>query len=280
MPRGKTYSKKSYRGKRKTKFTRKKKRQGVSAVVMAAETKIQKTIIAMNAPYNTVWAGSFMTTPWQDMKPTDALDVILDPEIVKPVTVVPGPQPDDGNIYNRIGSFIVNGDERDQRNGRRITMLNSSMNFVFHLRAAPPTGDPPVYEYNLNPEFRVVQGWVKGGIDALSLVQDDINGLYTEIPYSRYKVLYDKIISRRALSSGIAQPDGTVSYKKFALNFKWISNRRITFDKSVGGTGVPATIADDCKYTGWVPFLYFYNPHQNLQIYFDNIKRLNLYKDL
>ena len=121
---------------------------------------------------------------------------------------------------------------------------------------------------------------VKGGIDSLKNLEEDITGLYSEIPYARYKISYDKILSRRALSSGIPQADGVVSYKKFSLNFKWTPNRRITFDKSVSGAGVPPTIADDCRYNGWIPFMFFFNPHSNLQIIFDNIKRLNIYKDL
>ena len=275
------YKNKRYRRKKPaTKFIRKKKRQGVSKMVLAGETKIQKNILEMSEPYDTPWAGNFWTTPWQNIRNTDTLDLVLSPAVVKPVTIVPGPQPDDGNIYNRIGSFIVNGDERDQRNGRRITMLNSSMSFVFHLRSRAPVPPETQYLYNLNPEFRVVQGWVKGGIDALDLIEADIAGLYTEIPYARYKILYDKILSRQALNSGIPQPDAAASYKKFSLNFKWVKNGRIMFDKSISGTGVPSTNADDCRYSGWVPFVYFFNPHSNLNITFDNIKRLNIYKDI
>lgn len=276
----KNYRKRNGRKKPATKFIRKKKRQGVSKMVLAGETKIQKTIIDMQTPYDTTFSGNFWTTPWQNMRQTDTLDVILNPEVIKPPTIVPGPQPDDGNVYNRIGSFVLNGDERDQRNGRRITMLNSSLSMVFHLRSNPPTPPADQYLYNVNPEFRVVQGWVKGGIDALDLVESDIAGLYTEIPYARYKILYDKILSRRALSTGIPEADAVASYKKFNLNFKWVKNGRITFDKSVSGAGIPPTVADNCKYSGWVPFLYFLNPHANLNIVFDNIKRLNIYKDI
>jgi hypothetical protein len=154
------------------------------------------------------------------------------------------------------------------------------MSFVFHLRSRAPVPPETQYLYNLNPEFRVVQGWVKGGIDALDLIEADIAGLYTEIPYARYKILYDKILSRQALNSGIPQPDAAASYKKFSLNFKWVKNGRIMFDKSISGTGVPSTNADDCRYSGWVPFVYFFNPHSNLNITFDNIKRLNIYKDI
>lgn len=262
--------------KRKTNFTKRKIKNGVPQEVMAAETKLQKDILDIqNNPGNNLLVGNGWTSPYLNWTPDVDIGAFVfnrpiynqaDPATEKP-------------MYNAFGSFITNGDSRDERNGRRITMLTSVVDMVFHIRAIP-SGDPPVYSYNINPEFRIVQGWVKGGLDSLKYLETDISGLYSEIPYSRYMIKYDKVISRRALDSGLTDPSGESSYAPFKYTFKWKPNRRITFSKSVP-TQVPSGGGtSECRYDGWVPFLFILNPHESLELVFDNFKRLNLYKDL
>lgn len=261
---------------KKTAFTRKKINNGVPKEVMAAETKIQKTITLLDgtSEHPTEMIGNMWYTPYHNYNESASIDTIMNPLIYNPAVG------SENEILSAIGGFVYNGDERDQRNGRRITMLTSVLNLVFHIRAQP-TGEPPVYSYNMNPEFRIIQGWVKGGIDSLKRLESDIQSLYSEIPFSRYMIKYDKVISRRALTAISANPEGEVSYLPFKFNFTWKPNRRITFDKAVVEVGSSGNYSEpNPRYDGWVPFVYILNPHSNLKLVFDNIKRVNIFKDL
>ena len=169
---------------------------------MAAETKIQKTITILDgtAEHPTELLGNNWITPYYNYSPETSIDALFNPVIYNPAVG------QTNEILSNTGSFIFNGDNRDQRNGRRITMLTSVLSLVFHIRANP-TGEPPTYSYNMNPEFRIVQGWVKGGIDSLKRLEVDIQSLYSEIPFARYMIKYDKVISRRAISAIQANPE-------------------------------------------------------------------------
>lgn len=261
---------------KKTNFTKKKIKNGVSAAVMAAETKIQKTITLLDgtAEHPTELIGNNWYTPYYHYSAETSIDQIFNPVIYNPAVG------QTSEILSNIGSFIFNGDNRDQRNGRRITMLTSILNLVFHIRGIP-SGDPAVYSYNMNPEFRIVQGWVKGGIDSLKRLESDIQSLYSEIPFSRYMIKHDKVVSRRAITAIPSDASGEVSYLPFKYNFTWKPNRRITFDKSVNEVGSSGNYSEpNPRYDGWVPFVYILNPHENLKLIFDNIKRVNIFKDL
>ena len=162
-------------------------------------------------------------------------------------------------------------------------MLNSYIDFVFHLRARNlGTPTDPVYSYNANPEFRVIQGWCKHGLNGLNKIGSYLVSMYSEIPYSEFKVKKDFIITRRGLSAldQTVNPSLAITYAPVKLRMKWNPNKRITFNTAssvaVAG-GAPATA---CNYTGWTPFMYVFNPHNNLDIVVDHLKRVNLFKDL
>jgi hypothetical protein len=259
---------------KKTAFSKRKIKKGVPPEVMAAETKIQKTILDfITNPGTNVLTGNGWTTPYMGViTPASSIDTGVFNRDIYNTTSPTIPKP----MWNHFGSFVLNGDERDQRNGRRITMLTSVIEMIFHFRAVG-SGSPPVYKYTVNPEIRIVQGWVKGGLDSLEHLEHDITGLYSEIPFARYMIKYDKVVSRRAIATGLP-PEAVASYASFKYVFKWKPNRRLTFSESVplGNTAA----ASNCRYDGWTPFLYILNPHTNLELVFDNYKLLNLYKDL
>lgn len=271
---------KSRNNKKKTSYTKGKRKAGLSAAVMAAETKIQKTIIDLtHSSYNQVMTGSGWYTPYNSFNSTQPPELAAIEGLLFNPNLYSTPSDSDTNMLNNIGTFIANGDERDQRNGRRITMLTSITNMVFYLRAkntADP-GETPVYAYSANPSIRVVQGWVKGGIDALKDIESDIVSIYSEIPFARYLVKYDKVISRRGLESGATDPI-SVTYMPFKFNFIFRPNRRITFDGT--GSNSSNSNAENIKYDGWIPFIYILQPDTNLELVFENIKRVNIYKDL
>ena len=171
-----------------------KKTRGLPTAVAQSETKLQKQITDLSvSPYDTPYSVSFWTTPYQRSFTNPALFL--------------NPQTEVGGVNNScappiaLGSFIQNGNERDQRNGRRITMMSSTLDIVCHLRTKNTgTVEAPVYSYNINPEFRIVSGWIKGGLGAMGEITTDISSLYSEIPFSKYKIVKDYILSRTGRS--------------------------------------------------------------------------------
>lgn len=269
MPR---YKKRKFKKKFKRKTYKKKSR--VPRAVYASETKIQKNIMDLTSN-SAIGGAKLWTTPYQ-YNWVDHTGV-FNPEVVTAAA---------GNPINQnIGSFIINGDRRDQRNGRRITMMSAKVEMVFNLNPIPNavTG---VYNYVSNPELRVIQGWCKGGIDSLKYLEDDINSMYGEIPYSRYKVMKDFILTRTGYSamagfdgpnSTYATPSLILNYKTIKLNFRWNPKRRLTFDN---WASLPSGTTDT-KYTGWIPFIYIFNPNsEQLNLEFRHFKRVNIFKDL
>lgn len=279
MPR--SYKKKSFKKrtyKKKTSFTRRKINRGVPRAVMMSETKIKKDILNLDSPANDEHIGSFYCIPYcQNWSSLDTGgNSILNPDLNDSVGT--------GGIPQNLGNFITNGDFRDQRNGRRITMLNAHLDMIFHFRSKGVTvpGDPPTttYKYPMNPELRVIQGWIKGGIDSMPDLDSDIPNLYAEINYSRYKVMKDFIISRRAISAlGAADPASAASYAPIKLKFDWKPNRRITFDNGI----LAGAVSTEVKYNGWVPFIYIRVNTEvatDLVFKFDKMKRTLVFKDL
>ena len=146
-----------------------------------------------------------------------------------------------------------------------------------HVRVKEDTSTTPsTYIYSANPEFRVIKGWVKDGVKGLQDLTHDISSLYGEIPYAKYKVQYDKVISRTLKASGLSSASLQGTYAPFKFNFRWSPKKAITFD----ATSSSVTGGANVQYSGWVPFVYFFNPHTNLELSFDFLKRVNAFKDL
>lgn len=267
-------SKKSKSRKPKSRRTRSKK-SVKNLALYASETKLQKdTVDLVNMDATTALTGpKFFTTPYQAT--WDVMNTIFNP-VVNSTT--------GSNAMNPVlGNFIQNGSSRSQRNGRRVTMMSSHIDLVFHMDPIPDGSGQ--YLYVSNPELRVVQGWVKGGLDSLQYLEGDIGSLYKEIPYSRYKIIKDFIISRTGQSamvghtgSAYASPSMILTYKTIKLKFSWRPKGRITFDAY--NDTIDETILNT-KYSGWVPFLYIFNPNSDqIRLSFDHCKRVNVFKDL
>jgi hypothetical protein len=251
--------------------------------LLASETKLQKDTLdfAQLAPGTTnVIAGNFWCTPysssdcWSSISASTSGGIPADNQkhALNPPT---NSSTDNRIILPQVGSFITNGNTRSTRVGRRITMMNSSVQMIFHIRVKPDDSTtPPSYVYSANPEFRVIKGWVKDGVKGLQDLTHDITSLYGELPYAKYKIQYDKVFSRRLLASGLAPSDALGTYAPFKLKFRWSPKKAITFDDSTnsGQTNV--------QYAGWTPFVYFFNPHTNLWVSWDFLKRVNAFKDM
>lgn len=242
-----------------------------SAILDSSETKLQKDIVDLTVPGTPQSiTGSFWMTPYNSVWTSMIKDGtnLLNPTVES-----------SGLTVLNIGNFITNGAGRDQRVGRRISMMNANIRLVLHIRALEVDGS---YTYNMNPEFRVIQGWVKGGIDSLEALATDITTLYSEVNYSRYKVIKDYIITRTGRSAMTGYGSGAyndanavLTYGTIKLNFNWRPNgHHITFDDTNAGVG------NGTKYDGWVPFAYVLNPHSNLQLSVDFCKRVNAFKDI
>lgn len=263
------YKKKTF----KKKVFKRRARRRIPRALSLSETKLQKDIVDLDT-YTAGVTGDFWTTPYQRSWVNPA--TFLNPDVVN-ISIPASCHP----VVN-LGSFIQNGNERNERNGRRITMMSSTIEMVMHIRAYSGA-TPPVYSYNLNPEFRIIQGWCKGGLLALDNLVNDITGMYSEIPYSKYKVLKDYILCRTGRAAMVGSddtayinPNAVLSYKPIKLKFRWTPNRKITFSNS----STNAVPNDGVTYAGWVPFCYVLNPHTNLSLTFDNLKRVNAFKDL
>lgn len=279
MPR--KYKKKMY--KKKSRKAKVSVKQIKKVSLLASETKLQKDSLnfAQLAPGTTnITTGNFWCTPysqsscWASIGPNSGGGIPADNQVhaLNPPT---NSASDNRIVLPQVGSFITNGNTRSTRVGRRITMMNSSIEMVFHLRIAEDTStSPSTYIYSANPEFRVIKGWVKDGVKGLQDLTHDISSLYGEIPYAKYKVQYDKVFSRRLQSTGLTAPSLLGTYAPFKFKFRWSPRKTITFDESTnsGQTNV--------QYAGWTPFVYFFNPHTNIEVSWDYLKRVNAFKDM
>ena len=127
-------------------------------------------------------------------------------------------------------------------------------------------------------QFRIVQGWVKEGIDNYMALTTEVNSLYSEVNWNKYRVLKDYIVNRRplvannpTLSTGL-----TNSYKPITINSVWSPNRVLKWDKDTTPAGqVP------CQYMGYAPFLLIFNSEAaNYHLETKFYKRTISFKDL
>ena len=251
----------------------------------SSETKLQKSTLDFSqlAPgTSNIHEGNFWLTPyttpacWSSLNPITSGGIPADNQVhcLNPPT---NSAADNRLILPQVGQFIDNGTTRGTRVGRRVTMMSSTVNMVFHIRVKEDISTtPPTYLYSANPEFRVIKGWVKDGIKGLQDLTHDISSLYGEIPYAKYKVQYDKVLSRRLQASGLTNAELKGTYAPFKFNFRWSPKKAITFDAASSSVTGGANV----QYSGWTPFIYFFNPHTNLELSFDYMKRVNAFKDL
>jgi hypothetical protein len=173
-------------------------------------------------------------------------------------------------------NFVNPGNKYNQRVGRRINAKSASIELQFGFVSAETSIEARAYP--LYATLRVIHGWAKEGCQQLTALASDVPNMYSEIPFSKYKVLSDKTYTRKS------QPSVTVSttseianYAPFRIKRSWYPNGKdITFSDSLG--------ASETSWAGWAPFLIILNPHHgtgvsNLKLEFKYIKRVFAFKD-
>ena len=184
--------------------------------------------------------------------------------------ILPGTQ-----ALNR--NFVSQGTSFNQRVGRRISAKSATIELQFGFVSGQiPTA---ARTYPLYATLRVIHGWVKEGVHQLPELLTDVPHMYSEIPFSKYKVLSDRTYTRKAqpaVTGSVASVPGEIAvYAPFKIKKTWLPNgNKITFSDSL----------TDVSYVGWTPFLYILNPHHgtsanNLQLEFKFIKRTFAFKD-
>lgn len=187
---------------------------------------------------------------------------------------------------NSTATFITQGTSFQQRIGRKVTVLNTNTEIHLGLVSAYPAGLPAGnVAYPNYPVLRVVQGWVKKGWEHLMDLQIDCPNLYSEITYTKYKILRDKTYTFHAMAStafgGASTFDGEDSnYRPLKLRHHWSPRRPLTFAE-VATSGLSTS---NGAYEGWCPFLMILNPQHgvnpsSLQLDITYARRLLTFKD-
>lgn len=285
----KPYKKKTYRKKTASRNFKKK-------VLSVSETKYQKDITDWTTSANNIiLPGLKVVAPnlayaaeMSYMTPyCSAITGYTTSDIWNVQPVEESTPPGEDAFKLRFGSFITQGGTSENRIGDRITMVKSVLNLHFHFKPIPnPTLPGSVYTWEAYPDIRVIHGWCKQGLDGYQRLQNDFlqTGKFSEIDYSKYKVLSDRVMTRQMMSTGeyIYRGDGVAptgasqvgSYKPFKLRFVW-GGHKMKF------TNGNLNQVNNLDYTGWTPFLIIINNNANsVQLELDYCKRVNLFKDI
>lgn len=254
MPSSYQSSKKPFRRPKKTKY--KKTTRSLPRAKQVSETKLVKQILlAANNP--TFTTAMIFNTPYFSDVP--ALEGSFNFAITNNGATL---------TDHYLKDFIRNGTGMNERIGRQCTILNARSKLILEIKHI--SGDDP------SPlQFRVIQGWIKQGIDQFMDLTTEVTTMYSEMNWNKYKVLKDYIVNRRPLSTGPVAA-ASASYKPIIINSVWSPNRVLKWDKdTTGSTAVPA------QYQGYAPFLMIFNLqyatfHLETQFY----KRTIAFKDL
>jgi hypothetical protein len=262
---------------RKKKFFKKKVvrknnsgRRFVKAVARTGgETKLIKTI--RDGPFN-VTEPYMLVTPYQE-------------SVTNAGVAVQWPQYNDAtNIHGR--EWIKVGPAYDQRIGRRVWIKGTTVELRGNLVSGATSGEP---DYPLYAKLRVIHGWCKNGYDSLNQVQMDLSGgsMYKEIPFSKYKILSDRVIIKKvhpsvsigSVASSTVPGRQSAVYAPLKFKFKW-SGGKMTFADSLASP----QIGHGATYHGWCPFFIVMNPNHgaadnSLNFNVEWIKRVIAYKD-
>ena len=197
--------------------------------------------------------------------------------------------------------FLFNGSGSNRRIGRKVTMKSCRAELILQLIPNLVAGAAnPVYANN--PKVRVIHGWCRNGIhDYANKGLAEINGLYDEVDWCQYKVISDRIITRRVIAGvpTTAAAAGVGSYANINLNLSWnVAKRQICFGgqraagfegTSVAGGDAPYVTAGQQgflsvsppEYSGWAPFCYILNADPNgCQLKVEHYKRVLTWYDV
>lgn len=167
---------------------------------------------------------------------------------------------------NATANFINQGTSFHERVGRKVTILNANTEIHMALIPGYPSTLPAEnVVYPSYPVIRVVSGWVKKGWEHLMDLEIDCPNLYSEIPYSKYKIKSDRTYTLTAKpstsfggGSAFAGEDSVYRPIKIKRNFKPM--RPITF----GQTTSSGLSISNGAYTGWCPFIMVLNPQHGI----------------
>jgi hypothetical protein len=256
---------------------RRPKAQVKRMAVVAGETKLQKSI------YDEITHGILN----KNEAATLICPYALDQTNSSPPTEITFPSTWNNLLPNTQfyhNAFVSQGTAFNQRVGRRISALSASVELQFgfvHAHATEADRQYPFYA-----SLRVIHGWCKEGVQQLQEALTDIEHIYSEVPWSKYKVLSDKTYTRAskapvtygklAADGGAVLPSYEQSvYAPFKIKRTWNpKDQKITFTDSLSNV----------TYSGWTPFLMILNPQHgtgtdHLQLEFKFIKRVFAFKD-
>ena len=224
MPANKPYRKRMKRKPRKPKRKTSRRR-----IIDAGETKLQKQLYdeITHGVLNKNEAATLMSPYTLDQNPAG--------EIAFPTTwnnLLPGTQ-----ALNR--NFVSQGTAYNQRVGRRISAQSAMVELQFaFVSPIAPTG---TRTYPLYASLRIIHGWCKEGVAGLPTTLTDVPHMYSEIPFSKYKVLSDRTYTRQAqpaitnLNNDVSSaPHEIAVYKPFKIKKRWSpKGTKITFTDSL-----------------------------------------------
>lgn len=166
--------------------------------------------------------------------------------------------------------FINNGTGMNERIGRQVTIIQCKERLILDIL---PVGD---HVSSLPLQFRIIQGWVKEGIDNYMDLTTEVTTLYSEVNWNKYKVLKDYIINRRPLNAISGATSQVNSYKSIEIKNTWSPNKVIKWGGDSTDAGQPPA-----QYLGYAPFLLIFNPkYATYKLNTIFFKRTITFKDL
>lgn len=253
------------KGKKSTKPKSKNPKGSKKIAKKFVETKLLKSIV--NAPVDLTHENIYHTPYFRDG--VTAYHLSYNFSITQGGTTTT-----DGYVKD----FIQNGTGFQQRIGRSIHLLGCREKQIFELK--PVGGATGTDAFPSLIEIRHIQGWVKGGLNNFMELTTEVNDIYDEINWTKYKVLKDRIYTRRALSYNTqlgTTPATASSYDAIKINNVWRPNKVLKWDKDT----VTAAGSRPCEYSGWVPFQLILNPyHAKIKLVLIHNKRTLSYRDV
>lgn len=156
-------------------------------------------------------------------------------------------------VQQACAGFLMNGTGTSQRVGRSVFMKGASIRMVLQIGPNPGPGGAVAFAPQVM--YRVIHGWVKGGIHAfLSDSLADIDAIYEDINFVKYRILSDKMHTAVARYSGL-DAARVASYRTLDLKFNWRVNKRLRFSADSDGIQDPGVAV----YEGWTPFALIVN---------------------
>ncbi len=213
-----------------------------------SETKLIKDVNALSASSPLLEAEVNFSTPYFNTAHSTFNDYF------NPITTDGGHTATDYAIKD----FVSSGVDFNQRVGRAVHIKNINEHMVFRIGpSTSSTSTKPTLT------FRIVQGWIRNGVDQIDQLRASITHIYDEMDWTKFKIKKDYIMTRKATyaASGVdtsVTPDQ--AWSDINLKFNWKPDKTVRFDKATQ-TGV---LTPPAQYTGWTPFVLIMNQQHDL----------------